>query len=209
MLSVQLVYWGLGKVAIGIGFGSAPVNGPLQAAVPTSTIPLSLGLPDSYSLIPSTSFSLTTTSAFIRYKPSGAPGTGFITELNVARWGFGASLNGTLLNQTTGERTSGVASGRLDLAQPVLSAIVGYQFGITDALSVLVSGGVSYLFSTSYTSSIGGSITTAIPLAGAGAQADFDNAKANFNAQVRSGVDSVRSRVQFLPSLSVTVGYLF
>jgi hypothetical protein len=209
VLSVQLVYWGLGTVAVGIGFGSAPVNSLIQPSVPTTTIALSLGLPDSYSLIPSSSFSLTTTSAFLRYKPTGATGSGFISELNFARWGFGAAVNGTLLNQTTGDRTSGVATGSLDLSQPVLSAMVGYQVALADSLTVLFSGGVGYLFPTAYTTTISGSITTALPLAGAAAQADFESAKSNLNQQIRTGIDTVRSRVRWIPALSITLGYVF
>lgn len=209
VISLQLTYLGLGPIIIGVGFGSAPVNRFLQQQIPTTGIPLNLGMPDPYSLVPSASFSFTTTSVFVRYQPSGGGGSGFLAELNFARWKFNANLVGDLRNENTGVVSPGAATGTFDYGQPALSGMIGYRFGIGDGFGVQIQTGVICLFGGASTTAMGGDLTSVLPFAGPTAQADFERAKLDIDTQVTRGAEQFQQAAKWLPALSLTVGYAF
>lgn len=209
VISLQLTYLGLGPIIIGVGFGSAPVNGFLQQQIPTTGIALNLGLPDPYSLVPSASFSFTTTSLFVRYQPSTGARSGFLAELNIARWKFNANLVGDLRNENTGVISPSAATGTFDYGQPALSGMVGYRFAIGEGFGIQLQTGVICLFGGSSTTVMGGDLTAVLPFAGPTAQADFERAKLDINSQVTQGAEQFQQAAKWLPALSLTLGYAF
>jgi hypothetical protein len=208
IVSIQVGFMGMAPFVIGVGLGTVPIDPLVQRFIPTTAVPLNLGLPDSYSLVPTSRFSLSSASVFVRYQPNGS-GSGFLTELNLGLWRFGANVSGALRDDTTGTSTNGVLTGALDLLQPALAAMVGYRVAFTDNLGMQFQAGAIYLLQTSYTLTTGGTLTTALPLAGPAAQADFDRAKADVEAQIRDGINTTRAKTNWLPALSITLAYAF
>ncbi len=208
-LSLQIAYVGIESFAVGLGFGTLPVNEFLQSQVPTDPVALNLGLPVPYSLVPTSQFAFSNISLFARYHFSGNAASGFLLEFNFSRWVFGADLNGALRNDNTGQETSGAMTGRLDMGQPVLTGLAGYRAAVSSSLGLMLTAGVSYLLEPTYSTSVSGSLTSILPLAGPAAQADFEQAKQDIDAQVRNGVEAVRNVTTLLPAIALTVQYAF
>jgi hypothetical protein len=208
IMSIQVGFMGMRPFVFGVGLGTVPIDPLLQRFIPVQNVPLNLGLPDAYTLVPSSRFSLTSASVFVRYQPQGT-GSGFLGEFNIGLWRFGATVAGALRNDTAGTSTSNVATGTLDLLQPVVSAMFGYRIAFTEALGLHLQAGAIYLLKTSYTTSTGGTLTSVLPLAGAAAQADFERAKGEVETQIHQGIDNTRAYTNWLPALSVTLAYAF
>ncbi len=208
IVSIQVGFMGMRPFVFGVGLGTVPIDPLLQRFIPTQNVPLNLGLADEYTLVPSSRFSLSSASVFMRYQPNGSA-SGFLGEFNIGLWQFGATVAGALQNDTQGTSTPNVLTGTLDLLQPVVSAMVGYRIAFTEGLGLHLQAGAIYLLKTSYTTTTGGTLTSVLPLAGPAAQADFERAKADVETQIHQGIDSTRAATNWLPALSVTLAYAF
>ncbi len=208
VVSAQLTFLALGSLIFGVGFGYAPINSFLQSRLRSYPMPVDLGTPDPYVIIPSATFSFSVMSAFIRYQPSGGGRSGFFVELNYAQWNFGANLGGDLRNENTHVITPRALYGTLDLRQPILTGAIGYRFGLAAGFGIQFQLGASYLFRPVYASDIQGDIPAVLPSAPFG-DAALAEAKGNLDRSVGQAIDNAQRTTKFLPSLSVTMGYAF
>jgi hypothetical protein len=147
MIGVQVKAEGVPNFEFGGSIGSFSMDPILRSRVPLSGVPVNLGLPDSYEIVPTASFNLFDVSIFARYFPWS---TGFFTQIGFDWWHFGTNFTGDLKDINTGISTSGVVTGTLDLKQPMLSPSVGYQFFLSDRFVLDTAAGLSFHFPRSF-----------------------------------------------------------
>lgn len=206
MFGLQLSFVGLPRLRAGFSFGSAPVDALLRSSIRMERQPLNLtGSTDVYYLLPSASYTLTSTTGFIRWIPWGE---GWFAQINYASWAFRGNLSGALQNETQGTTVAGVGSGSINLIQPMLGLTLGYELALDSGLFFSFGLGVEYLLRTQATVSLGGSATAYLPLLPDADQA-FSDAQTNAQAQVDQAVRTLQQTVSVIPGLFFTVGYAF
>lgn len=205
MLGVGVAYMGNPNFEAGLSFGSIPVNRLLNNSAQLAKQPLNLGTPDSYSLIPSASFSTTSLSPFVRYFPFAGD---LYLQAMYSLVRVGASVNGDLSNDTQGTITPGVVNGTLNLSQSMVTASVGYRPFITDVLFAHFNLGVTIVAASGYELGVGGTLSDLVNATPQGKQ-EFENAKADLKDKVDSALRQYREKVKFLPSFTIALGFAF
>ena len=99
-------------------------------------------------------------------------------------------------------------SGNVSITQPLLELGPGYQFVLGNRIHVDLGAGLVILLPPSSSTSIGGSITDLLALSNS-ATASFDAAKASLGNAVNQAMSDYESQYKYLPSLYVTLGFIF
>lgn len=206
LVSLELAYWGLGPVVAGIGFGSLPVNAVLKKNIPMDSRAISGG----YTLLPDANYSFISISAFLRYFPFNEnKGSGTFFELNVARWKFNASVAGDLREDSSGNVVGNALNGAIDLSQPMASLFIGYRSMLTQNLFLNTAMGATYLFPTTHSTVVSGTLTSVLPLATQPQIDSFEQAKADINTQVDDGINDMEATTKIIPAVWLSIGWVF
>jgi len=210
LASLELAFQISRFFTIGVAVGTLPINEIVNQNVPLSPVSVDLGLSEPHSIVPTASYRFTTTSAFLRIFPWGPKdGSGVFLDLNYARWKFTASVSGNLENDSSESVLGNAISGSLTFSQPVASASIGYRFSLFSSLFAQIGAGVGYLLDSELSTSIGGTITTILPLAGESAVAEFETVKADVDTQVKDGINSAKDVTKLIPSIFLTLAWGF
>lgn len=189
----------------GAGFGAFPVNTIAQSVYTFSPTPLDLGTGDTYNLYPRGNYSLSGIYALARWFPWGS---GFFVHLSYHHVSFSASIDGSLRNETLGTSVSGAIDGSVAISQGIVNFGPGYQFRIGQRFHVDLGAGLLFLLPASATTRVGGSLSGFAAL-DASASANYESAKQDLVGAVNDAMSRYRDTVRFLPSLYLTMGYLF
>jgi hypothetical protein len=190
---------------LGVGFGSFPINSFAHSIYSFPAVPLDLQTGDNFYLVPTGTFSLTTVYIMSRWYPAS---TGFFLQLGFHVVSFSANISGALENRTLGTSAPGVVSGSVNITQPMLDFGPGYQFLIGDHFHIDIGLGFIYLLKPSSSESIGGSLSSLVVL-NSKANENFEAAKANLASDVNNAMGTYQAHVKYLPSIYLTLGYIF
>jgi hypothetical protein len=207
LISAEVRVTSVPHLEFGLGFGGFPANAVASSIYTPKPVPIDLHLTDTYNLYPSTSFSLTGFYAFARWFP-GDSSSGFFWHLSFHTVSFSAQLDGDLKDETTGGTIKGALSGDVSLLQPLVMTGPGYQFLFGEHFHLDLGAALIVLFHASSSVNIGGSLAALASLDPT-AQANYNAAKASVADQVNGAMATYQSSVKVLPSVYMSLGYLF
>lgn len=193
------------NVEFGAGFGSFPINSFAHSIYSFPSIPLNLQTSDTYNLAPSGTFSLSSVYLFTRWYPMKA---GLFFQLGFHSLNFSATISGALQDQTLGTSVPGVISGSVNINQTMINIGPGYQFVFGDHFHCDFGLGLAYLLPPSSSTSIGGSLAS-FSVLNSQATTNFNTAKSTLEADVNQAMAAYQSHLKFLPSLFISLGYIF
>ncbi len=205
LISGEIVVTALPNFEFGGGFGSFPINGIAQSLYAFSPVPIDLQTGNTFQLNPSATYSISGLYGFARWFPWE---TGFFLQFGMATLAFSAQLNGTLVNTTLNTSVSGALAGSISLNQPMLEIGPGYQVRIGDHFHLDMGLGIMYLFGASSSVTIGGSLANFASL-NSTAQSNYTAAQQSVVNAVNQAMTIYQQNLKLLPSLYLTVGYLF
>lgn len=204
-ISLEVGYIGLNWLSFFAGFGSFPLNTVVNSVIKISPIPLATVAGNSFSVVPSTSYSLYGFNASVRAHPLDG---GFFTQATYANWIFNGTLALGLRNDTSGTTYNNIVSGTLGLNFHQIGLLIGYQFFFKFGLFIDLGIGASYLAALTSNVSVGGSAADFASIVGTN-NLDLDAVRTSINSQVQSALDLIRNQVPVLPDVLITVGYAF
>lgn len=205
LIGLELRYIGWSNVSVGFGFGSAPVNGVLNKFIALPGVPVALGLSDPYTLQPSATYYLYSSSAFLRYQFQQS---GFFLGATIANLTFVGNVLGNLRNDNTGSVVAGAVTGTATVSQFVAGVHGGYQLPLFWGLYGELGLGGAYMFSPSRSVTLGGTALAAVGVS-PGGEAAFDSAKNSVTNTFNSFVAQYEAMFKVMPFLFITLGYAF
>lgn len=205
LIAGELAYVKLSPFAFGITFGGFPVQNLIASRVSLSTIPLSVTSPNTYTISPSATYYLNGMELFVNYYPWKGI---FFVRLSYANLAFQLNGTGALNNVTAGTTLPGAISVVANVSQPLVSAKVGWDFSLTDSITLGTGVGVGYLLTATNTTTTGGSATGAFAIA-PDADAAYNSAKASMTNSFNAAVAELNAQTRIIPSAFVTLAYGF
>ncbi len=205
LLGAELKLLFLPRFEFDIGTGTLPINTFLQSKVALAPIALDLQLPDTFLLVPSSSYAISNVILSVKFFPFEQ---GFFIKAGLNWVSMSAHLVSDLKNSTLGTTLSGVATGDFALSQLFLTPALGYQIFLFSGVHLDLALGLSILFPAKYTISTGGTLTSLLALNAAATQS-FETAKGQAVEQVNQAIQTYQNQVKYLPSIFLGLGFVF
>lgn len=190
----------------GFGLGGFPVNRIAQSLYSFEPVPIDMQTSDTFVLAPTGTYSLSSVHAFARWFP-GSDG-GFFVHLGIHSITFGAKLEGSLRNETLGTSLSGAMTGNVTVVQPLLLIGPGYQFLLGEHFHIDMGAALAYFLPAGSNVNVGGTLSSFAVL-NAEANESYEAAKRDITRGVSDAMAKYQSSVKVLPSIYLTLGYLF
>lgn len=205
LVGLRLSYLRISHLILGGGFGTFPVNSFLKSKIQLSPTPIQMSSGGPYNMYPSATYTVMGFHAFLKYFPFES---GWFSSFEYASLGARGVFSGDLKNESTGKISGGALSGDFQYTQPILAFTLGYEFYIQQRINISFGIGVGYLPKSTYTLSMGGTASSIAPLDPVADQS-FENSKQEIQAQTAAGVAALQNSFKFIPSIYLTIGWLF
>lgn len=132
----------------------------------------------------------------------------FFVRFSYGNLAFQLNGTGTLNNVTAGTSLPGAISVVANVNQPMVSTKVGWDWALSDQLSLGTGVGIAYLLTATNSTTTGGSATGAFAIA-PDAEAAYTSAKNSMTNSFNAAIAELNALSRIIPSVFVTIGYAF
>ncbi|MGZ3710000.1 MAG: hypothetical protein ACXVBC_13855, partial [Bdellovibrionota bacterium] len=205
LTGVEFRFVRLGIFEFSGSFGIFPINSFVQNAVKLGPTPVDLSTGHAYNLYPSSIYYMNTLGAAIRCFPFSH---GLFFKAQFTSVNLGASISGSLKDETTATDLGNVITGSLGINQLMVGLSVGYQWVWFQRMLFELSLGADYLVPATSSVSATGDVAKIAAFAPGGGTA-FNGAVTQVQNGVASAVGAYSSLLKVLPTAMIAIGVVF
>lgn len=202
LIGLEASYIGVPFFEIGLSYGNIPVNKYIGDNVSIDAVAIDAN----YSVLPTTSFTLTAPSIFLRYYPNNEK---FYFQITYTKWKLGTSISGNLIDSTGKTILSNALSGDVSIDLPSLDLIIGLKGFINDVFFFNIGVGIAYMLEAKHQVSIGGKFSFVQSILDPSLQDEYEAAKTLAENELKTSLDNFRQEIPLLPLAFLSFGRTF
>lgn len=205
LISGELRIVSVSHLEFGVGLGGFPANALAQSLYSFAPLPIDLQTGDTYNIYPSGTYTLSGVYAFARWFPWCR---GWFLNLSLHSLSLSATIGGMIKDETLNTSVNGALAATVMINQLMINLGPGYQFFLGEHFHLDAGLGLTFLLPPSSSVAMGGSLASFVVLNSA-ATASYNEVKSNLVGAVNQAMTSYANSLRFLPSVYLTIGYIF